>query len=315
MSAALPPLPALRAFAAVARLGSVVAAAEELHVTHSAVSHQIRSLENHLGLALVDRSGRRTRLTEAGRIYAYQIRQALDTLALVTEQIRQDRPRRPLRVSVLPSFASHWLLPRLPNWMLNHPDIPLRLEASMAFADFEAEAVDCAIRFGHGEWPELQALRLMGDSLLLVAAPRLFPSGPPPDLQTALAAPVIQASESWETWLAGEPALASLRLPAPVLEVTDSTHLLEAARLGLGIALTRRSIAAEHLARRELVQVTSIERPHGSSYFLVWPHRAHRSPARQRFARWLVEQAGQGGAAFGAAGVQCSLVPAHTRRP
>ncbi|MCD4486334.1 LysR substrate-binding domain-containing protein [Chromobacterium vaccinii] len=289
MGMALPPLSALRAFVAVARLGSVVAAAEELHVTHGAVSHQLRSLEEYLGVALLNRKGRRTSLTEEGRIYAYQIRQALDNVSLISDRLRKRGGTQRLRVSVLPSFATHWLVPRLGDWLRHHPDLGLSLDASMAFADFEPEALDCAIRFGHGDWPDVHARRLMGDSLLLVASPRLFPEGAP-SLVRALEAPILQASESWESWLAGaEGGLPPLSPPA--LEFTDSTQMLEAARQGLGVALTRRSIADALLSRGELVLASEREAAHSSAYYLVWPHRSHGSPRLARFLDWLLSQA------------------------
>lgn len=290
MKPALPPLSSLRAFVAVARLGSVVAAAEELHVTHSAVSHQIRALEDYLGVALVSRTGRRTALTNEGRIYAYQIRQALDNVAAATARLRQQRGGQVLRVSVLPSFAMHWLVPRLPDWRARHPALALSLEASTSLTDFDNELADCSIRFGHGQWPNLHSHRLMGDTLLLVASPRLFPSGAPRTVMDALSVPTLQATESWSLWLSDADEFRAVEIPNPVVQFTDSTHMLEAARIGMGVALTRRSIATGLLARGELMQVTEIETPHTSSYYLVWPHRSHQSPTLEHFKVWLDEQ-------------------------
>ncbi|MGQ5524067.1 LysR substrate-binding domain-containing protein [Chitinimonas sp. PSY-7] len=286
MSTMLPPLPALRSFVAVAKLGSVGAAAEELHVTHGAISHQVHALEDYLGVPLVNRSGRRTSLTEEGRIYAYQIRQALDDMAAATERMRQQGPVQQLRVAVLPSFAMHWLVPRLPT--LLQGGMRISLSASTALVDFENELVDCAIRFGHGQWPDLHCERLMGDTLLLVASPKLFPKGIPDSVTDILTAPILQANENWATWLAA----GNIELPrsVPLMEFTDSTHMLEAARRGLGVALTRRSIAAGLLADGELIQLTDIEVAHSSSYYLVWPHRSHKLARMLRFLDWLHTQ-------------------------
>ncbi len=291
MGSPLPPLSALRAFVAVARLGTVGAAAEELHVTHSAISHQMRALEDYLGVSLVNRTGRRTVLTDEGRIYAYQIRQALDNVAAVTERLRGQRGGQLLRVSVLPSFAMHWLVPRLPDWIAGHPDIALSLEASTRLIDFDTELADCSIRFGHGEWPNLHSHRLMGDSLLLVASPRLFPGGVPQTVEEALSVPTLQATESWSSWLSATTETRAIDVVNPVLQFTDSTHMLEAARMGMGVALTRRSIVSGLLARGELVRVTDIETTHTSSYYLVWPHRSHQSAKLERFTKWLDDQA------------------------
>ncbi|AXE33276.1 LysR substrate-binding domain-containing protein [Chromobacterium phragmitis] len=159
----------------------------------------------------------------------------------------------------------------------------------MQQSHFDVDGPDCAIRFGHGEWPGLHSQRLMGDSLLLVAAPRLFPDGTP-SLERALSAAALQASESWETWLSGMTGeLPPLRQPA--LEFTDSTPMLEAARQGLGVALTRRSIADQWLRAGELVLASEREVAHTSSYFLVWPHRSHGSPRLASFQAWLRRQA------------------------
>lgn len=160
----LPPMQALRAFDAVARLGTVNAAAEELHLTHGAISHQIHALEDFIGTSLIDRKGRRQTLTELGRIYAYQVRQTLDALAEVTADLRTKNPSGVLRVSVLPSFAQGWLVPRLTDWLKRYPDIRLHIDGTMSFSDFAAGDCDCAIRFGHGQWTDLEVHRIMGDA-------------------------------------------------------------------------------------------------------------------------------------------------------
>jgi LysR family glycine cleavage system transcriptional activator len=168
MTARTPPLPALRAFAALVRLGSIGAAAEELSLTQGAVGHQIRALEGFLDIQLVERSGRRLSLTEEGRAYGYQVRQALADIADATERLkRRQRPRETqlLRVSVLPSFAHGWLLARLAGFCRLHPHVRLTFHGSMAYVDLNEGKVDCAIRFGHGQWPDVVTRPLMNDRL------------------------------------------------------------------------------------------------------------------------------------------------------
>ncbi|BBJ69876.1 MULTISPECIES: LysR substrate-binding domain-containing protein [unclassified Enterobacter] len=291
MKSKLPPLTALRAFVALARLGSVGAVADELHVTHSAISHQMHALENYLGISLVNRTGRRTILTDEGRVYAYQISQALENIVSATEHLRYQVGSQYLRISVLPSFAMHWLVPRLSDWLACNPTITLNLEASTDLTDFDTGPADCAIRFGHGEWPNMHIHRLMGDSLLLVAAPRLFSTGGLQTVEEVLAFPRLQATESWSTWLSGRTEACTFDALPPSLLFSDSTHMLEAARTGMGIALTRRSIASGLLERGELVQVTAIEATHTFSYYLVWPHRSHNWGTLERFSKWLDDQA------------------------
>lgn len=158
MSNRLPPLPALRSFEALSRLGSVNAAADEMCGTHGAVSHQVRALEEHLDVQLIKRGSRPLALTEEGRNYAYQVRQALDDIAEATGRLMVRSANPLLTISVLPSFAMFWLIPRLPGFLQAQPKVRLSLVASMAFSSFDSEPAACAVRFGHGQWP-VPALR------------------------------------------------------------------------------------------------------------------------------------------------------------
>ncbi|MBW1245835.1 LysR substrate-binding domain-containing protein [Pseudomonas tolaasii] len=285
----LPPLAALRAFEALARLGKVNLAALELHVTHSAVSHQIRSLEEYLDIALVTRHKRTLLLTEEGRVYAYQIRQALGEIAGVTEKLVAKARHPQLTLSVLPSYAMYWLLPRLQGFMSAHPGFRLKLESSMEFASFEQGLIDCAIRFGHGQWADVQCEPLMADTLIVVAAPH-FNAGVLPDTaHDILHQPLLHASESWPVWLSA--AGVEGQRPQASLEFTDSTQLLEAVRLGYGIALTRRSIAHSLIQRGDLVKLTDIEPAHSSRYYLVWPAGSQRSAQLNALQQWLKDEA------------------------
>lgn len=291
MTGRAPPLPALRAFAAWVRLGSVNAAAEELKLTLGAVSHQIRALEEFLEVPLIERSGRRWTLTDTGRIYGYQVRQALQDIVDVTERVRSHRPvqqTQDLRVAVLPSFAHGWLLPRLADFTRWHPHVRLHLHGSMDYVDLNEGQVDCAIRFGHGRWPDAKVRPLMGDSLVLLAAPSLLGPKPPQTLQEVLQLPLLHASENWASWLADlSEAHSGVQRPPAHMTFNDSTHLLEAARQGLGVALTRRSIADHLLQRHELVLAHAHECTHASAYHLLLPPGSAKHPAREAFADWL----------------------------
>lgn len=291
MNARTPPLPALRAFAAWVRLGSIQSAADELGLTAGAVSHQIRALEKFLDIALVERQGKKWRLTDSGRIYGYQVRQALQDIADVTDRLRRRSQRsvpQALRVAVLPSFAQGWLLPRLADFMRWHPEVRLQLHSSMQYDDLTEGRLDCAIRFGHGQWPEVHNRVLMGDRLMLLASPQLLDAERPADLQSLLQMPLLHASENWSAWLATLPETdPKLQRPPTLMEFTDSTHLLEAARLGLGVALSRRSIADSLLQRRELVPAHPQQCAHSSSYYLLRPLQALANTACDAFADWL----------------------------
>jgi len=285
MSTRIPPFSALRAFEALARLERVTAVAKELNLTHGAISHQIKSLEDMVGVPLFDRQSRSMTLTEAGRMYAYQVRQSLEDLGQATSQLREAVNQKLLSLSVLPSFAMHWLLPRMADFRDRHPDVHLNWNAGLQFMSFEKTRIDAALRFGHGEWPDLQSELLMGDSLVVVAAPDLVQNTSFKNGKALWKFPWLHAGESWVSWL----VQASLNAdPAPmVMQFTDSTHLIEAAKRGLGMALTRRSIAHELLQSGELTRVSPVEPTHHSSYYLVWPHRSRPNPSLRLFRDWL----------------------------
>lgn len=289
MASRIPPLSALKAFEAMARLERVGAVAKELHLTHSAVSHQLKSLEDMVGAALFERSARQMTLTEAGRTYAYQVRQSLDELSQATQKLRKPRHQATLSIAVLPSFATHWLIPRLADLRQTCPELVLSLHAGLSFIEFEKNRIDAALRFGHGQWPNLQTEHLMGDSLVLVAAPSLVGHRPFKTLKSLMKYPVLHSGESWSSWLQS----ASLEDEPPLAKMafTDSTHLLEAAKLGLGIALTRRSIAHGLIQQGALHCLTPIEPVHSSSYYLVWPYHSQPNPMLKKFRDWLSIQA------------------------
>ena len=172
MARRLPPLSALRPFEAAARLESFSQAAAELHLTHGAVSHQVRALEEHLGTPLFARHGKRVTLTAAGRTFAERVRASLDELSAAAEALRARREDR-LTLSVLPSFASRWLMPRLIRFMDAHPKVEVNVIASTALADFRNDEIDVAIRFGPGPWPPHDCEMFMEDEYFVVASPKL----------------------------------------------------------------------------------------------------------------------------------------------
>jgi len=291
VSSRTPPLPALKAFAALVETGSVAGAAESLSLTQGAVGHQIRALEDVLGHSLVTRQGRRMQLTEAGRIYGYQVRQALSDIAEATERLTSrdsvaSSGQGRVRLAVLPSFAQGWLLPRLSRFRSLHPGIVLTLEGSMSMAELGRGEVEAAIRFGHGNWQGLSSTPLLDDRLVLLAAPHRVPAASA--LADILRGPLLHASESWSGWLASAgPEAVGLRPARAAMVFTDSTHLLQAAQLGLGVALSRQSIADAALCAGALVRVHPHAAVHTSRYHWVAAPDASANPARDLFAAWL----------------------------
>jgi LysR family transcriptional regulator, glycine cleavage system transcriptional activator len=288
----LPPLSALRAFESVARLGSVTQAANELHVTHSAVSHQLKLLESYLNVSLIDRTGRRVALTPEGRIYGYQVRHALQQVASATSRINMRTQNEHLTVAVLPSFATHWLVPRLPDFYAQYPHWRIELLASLEIIDFETSPADCAIRFGRVESAATQSERLMSEWQLLVAgAHDARFDGHQTPAQALQAAAFINNNESWGNWLTAAQSDASE--PEAMLVINDSSVALEAVRNNMGAMLSRLSICDAGLRQGWLRQITSIRAAHPSSYHLLWPNRSHQSDKLLIFAEWLKAQCAQ----------------------
>jgi LysR family glycine cleavage system transcriptional activator len=209
MARKLPPLNALRAFEAAARQLSFTKAAEELNVTQAAISHQVKTLEEHLGLTLFRRLNRRLVLTEAGQLYLPVLREAFDAVAAGTARLGQDRESGALNISVLPSFAAKWLLPRLSRFRDRYPDIDVMVSANNRLIDFADGTYEMGIRYGLGDYPGLRTELLLQDEVFPVCSPKLtegeHPLRTPADLKhhTLLHDEVSRHDESpdWRNWL------------------------------------------------------------------------------------------------------------------
>ena len=281
----LPPLSALRPFEAAARLESFSRAAEELHLTHGAVSHQVRALEEHLGAVLFARHGKRVALTAAGRAFAERVRAALEEIAQAADSLRARREDR-LTVSVLPSFASRWLMPRLIRFMDANPKIAVSVSANTALADFSADEVDVAIRFGNGPWPPHVCEKFLGDEYFPVASPKLHRGKLPRTPQELLGSRIIREDRDlWSQWFkaAGVPLEAPIAGPS----FNDSTFALQAAARGEGIALARLSIIGEDLERGALKRLFDIPLPSPTSYWFVSPKETAAMPKVKLFRGWV----------------------------
>lgn len=283
----LPPLSALRSFEALARLGSVTQAASELHVTHSAISQQIKLLEELLGTVLFVREGRGLRLTEDGRLYALQVRIGLTELTEATRLI-QARPRDgELVVAVLPSFGAHWLLSRLPRFQARFPQYRISLRASLDIQDLRQGLVDIGIRMGQGSWEGLQQQHLFDDELVVVASPAFQQGRLPRTPAEIVAGPVVRTVESWMGWCqaagVAEPSQAGLW-------INDSNLVLQAVQQGMGVALERRSLVDAGLRSGVLVQLSDIVVPYPYPHWLVWPQRESSQRKQRDFADWMAEE-------------------------
>lgn len=280
----LPPLPALRAFEAVARLGSVVRAADELHVTHGAISQQLRTLEEFLGFTLFQRKGRRLAINEDGLIYAMRLRVALGDIAHATADVLSLPRPDELIIAVTPSFASHWLIRRLPSFRAAHPALKLTLRAGLDIVDFRIDRVDAAIRIGPGGWENVANRRLFEDEQLIVAAPHFNGGRLPRTPMEIMRAPLICSVDSWSAWLVAA-GLPDGEPHGPIY--TDSNLVIEALHQGQGVTLTRRSLVHDALRAGNLAQLSEIVVPYPDPYWLIWPMRSAGTAKLAAFANWL----------------------------
>lgn len=293
MSIRLPTLQTLQAFEAAARHQSYTRAAQELALTHGAISHQIATLEKRAGAKLFRREKNRMLLTEQGRVLLANVRQGL----MLLERAFDTRLRAPERValtlSALPSFARCWLVPRLLDFEHRHPSIDLLVNPSSALADLEHDGIDLAIRYGGGRWPGLQQELLMEDELFPVCSPH-YRGGRLPLTPAGLADChlIHNPWQPWEPWL--HAAGLSLRESPRGVSYADASLLLDAAAAGQGIALARRVLAQRELAAGRLVQLFGLRIPDPNRYFMVWRHDNPRLDAVQRLREWLREQAPAG---------------------
>jgi LysR family transcriptional regulator, glycine cleavage system transcriptional activator len=298
MARRLPPLNALRAFEAAARHGSFSAAAQELRVTDSAVSQQVRTLERYLGTRLFKRLPRGLLLTELGSTYLPVLTAGFDRLSEATTRLRSGGVGGLLTVAALPAFASGWLLPRISRFRERYPRIDLLLKTGRALADFRREDVDVAIRFGTGGGNDTKSIFLLAEEVFPVASPTLVaPSLMPMSVGDLRMLPLLHDVDghpaqpwlSWQGWFerAGVDSPTALR----GLKFTDSIVLLSAAVAGLGVALGRGPNIEGLLARGQLVRLTQDSWKAAWSYNLVAPPANFSRPHVRAFVEWIVAEA------------------------
>ncbi len=293
----LPPLSALVAFETVARRLSFARAADELHLTPSAVSHQIAKLEQFLGFLLFERTPRGITLSDAGESYLNRVAGALGAIGNATNDVRKG-VRNTLYIHSSTSLASLWLMPRLGKFVRAFPDISLYLSASPVHSDFALGQVDVDIRYGVPEWPNLVVEPIFEERILPLASPDLLASQPvhvPADL---LKRPLIQSTVSlvqWPAWFASRKIIG---MPDRFAFRFDRASMsLEAAVQGLGIALESDRIASQYI---EAGRLRPVFHPAWSlaikAHFMVYPARHAQRVEVSQFVAWMREQAGMSAA-------------------
>ncbi|MGX0977812.1 LysR family glycine cleavage system transcriptional activator [Roseovarius sp. MBR-51] len=285
----LPPLTALRAFAALAETGGTAAAGIKLNVSHAAISQQIKHLEAHLGVALVDRTGRQLRLTAEGRELADALELGFGAIARTVESLTGADANRPLQISTTPSFAAHWLMPCLSDFRQSHPQIDLMIDPSPHLIRLEPGGIDVAIRYGAGSWPGLNAELLFHSPIVAVAAPQLVAGVRitcPEDLADL---PWLQEFGTNEAsdWLRRQ---GVLKERAAGLVQVPGNLLLDGLRNGQGVAVTVRDWVRQDIAAGRLRLL--FEEDTQSGYHIVTRPGVLRPPAKF-FVAWLRRMARQ----------------------
>ncbi|MGX9354937.1 LysR family transcriptional regulator [Roseobacteraceae bacterium S113] len=283
----LPPLAALRAFSAYAETGSVQRAGDALNVSHAAISQQIRNLEEHIGLRLLDRTARQARLTPAGHQLARALSEGFDLIKAEVAALTGAESARALHISTTPSFAAGWLMPRLADFRAAHPEIDLMIDPNPALNNPAPGGVDVAIRYGAGPWPGLDNSLLVRSGVAVVAAPSLIGTGPIGDLTDLMKYTWLQELGTNETsqWVAefgitdgpkGTRTGGLLQMPGPLL--------LEAARAGQGITVSASIWVRDDVACGRLRLLHEARKDQG--YHIVTRPGVAR-PALKAFLRWL----------------------------
>lgn len=284
-------LNALSTFEAAARHKSYSLAAAELHITHSAVSQQMRILENSLGMRLFERHGRQMLLSTEGAVLYQQIRPALNQISRALAEVGRNQRAPVIKVSTLQSFASYWLVPRLSKFQKLHPGVAVHIQGTQEIKDLERPETDIAIRYGLGKWDGCEAEKLLGDWIFPVCSPH-FNKGKLPARMNNLKRYRLLCDDcplEWNTWA----RLAGVDTAEFKHETyfSDSNLMLAAAIAGQGIAIGRSSLVAADIAAGRLVRLFDLIAPAEYAYYMVTASGSKKSPALLAFEQWLRREA------------------------
>ena len=289
----LPPFAALRAFHAAATHERFRDAAESLGVTESAISHQVKRLEEQLRVALIDRSGARATLTETGRRYLEQIEPALLQIQAATEALLPASGRSAVRLTLPPSLAASWLIPRLGGFEREQAEIDLQLITSTRVIDLLRDKVDLAIRHGRGAWRGLEATFLMAESAMPVCAPGYLDlesdEAPEAQLRGKRVIATAYFPDEWEEWARAHGVDPAAFGDSVTLDVPEQA--LQLAEKGHGLAMGRRPVVDEWLAQGRLIMPFGRADPTGTAYYLCKPAEVPLTAPARRVERWLTRAA------------------------
>ena len=293
--AAIPPITNLQAFEAVARRRSFAIAAAELHLTASAVSHQIARLEDFLGVRLLERSAHGVRLSQAGERYLSRVGGAITALATATDDLRQGVSNS-LYVHCAPSLATLWLMPRLHEFARSHPQIALNLSAAHTHSDFALGQADIDIRYGVPNWGDLVVEPLFEERIVPLASPAYAREQRLRRVEQLLDVPLIQSNVSVVQWSDWFRAYSDKRAPERFSIRFDRAQMsLDAAAQGLGVALESATMAGKHIKEGKLRPVFGLDKSvKVKAHFAVYPARHSKRPAVEAFLAWVHVQAARG---------------------
>lgn len=289
-----PSMSLLLAFEAAARHESYTRAAQELSLTQSAVSRQVQSLEALLGIALFRREGRNIVLTDVGRLYRRELEGALAQIRNATLQaVAYGSGVGTLRLALLPTFGSKWLLPRLHDFYATNPGVQVHIHSRIQPVDFDSEEIDAAICVGSAQQPGLVVHRLVEESMVVVASPAIFAEGEP--VMPAAVAPqtLLQVASHpplWAQWFVQNGLDPQQMRGGPNFELTS--HLIQAVRAGIGVGLVPRLLVEDELQQGHLLAIGAAIRSQ-RTYCLVYPQRNAVLPALESFRAWLLPASGR----------------------
>ena len=284
----LPSVSLLTAFESVIRTGSTLAAANDLSLTQGAVSRLIQNLEAQLGVLLFRREGRRLVPTENALAYARDVAKAMDLISRASMRVRSAPGGGTLALSILPTFGTRWLAPRLPGFLADHPGVTINLGTRLRPFDFAEEGFDAAIHFGTETWPDAGFAKLFDERMVACAAPGFLASHPVNGPQDMIGLPLLQLEtrpNAWADWMAHH----GLHDAAPLGMLFDQfAPMIQSAIYGMGVALLPEFLAKAELADGRLVDAWGGPVPSRGSYYLVWPLSADTYPPLIAFRDWLL---------------------------
>lgn len=296
MARRIPPLNPLRVFEVVARTLNLTAAARELHVTQSAVSRQVGTLESYLGVELFRRERHGVVLTRAGQTYAEQVMPAFDAISSATERLTKATGQGSLRVRTYTTFAAKWLIPRLPAFKKAYPGIDVRIVTAVPDVDFDRDGVDLAIQYGAGHWPHAEANLLFSDEIEPVCTPAYLKlHGGIRGREKLLAGALLVSQfrrDDWDDWLSAQ-GLTDRAAGGERMFFSSSVLTWQAALDGLGMAIGQRALLAQELKSGQLVRPFAKPLQRTSGHYLVRPAVQRESRKVAVFRDWILQAAAE----------------------